>query len=167
MSSFSNWHIQEVTMASRTQPTQWKKDWIQNILKSDLLHSFNVVLYYSMTSKHIFNILYVYLFNFWYLVFLILKKIRGGLRDRLALCLCIRLCLPICVCVTPVSFIRKLMRSPCCLSVYPSMSVHLSIYPPLIFLSLWGLWDHLNIYIPSLIFSFSMQSVPHQRKVGD
>jgi hypothetical protein len=25
------------------------------------------------------------------------------------------------------------MRSPCCLSVYPSVSVHISVHPPLIF----------------------------------
>jgi hypothetical protein len=28
---------------------------------------------------------------------------------------------------------RRLMRSPCCLSVYASMSIHLSVYSPLIF----------------------------------
>jgi hypothetical protein len=35
-----------------------------------------------------------------------------------------------------------LMRSPYRLSVYPSVSVHLSIYPLLILLGLWGIWHY-------------------------
>jgi hypothetical protein len=39
---------------------------------------------------------------------------------------------------------RRLMRSLCCLCVYQSVSVHLSVYPPPNF---WGLWDHFAVCV--------------------
>jgi hypothetical protein len=77
------------------------------------------------------------------------------------------------------------MKSPYCLSLYPSVSAHLSVYLPN-FWGSWGLWDNLAVCLshlifvrkltrwpccvsvsPHLIFWFPMRSVPYRRKVGD
>jgi hypothetical protein len=59
--------------------------------------------------------------------------------------------------------------SPCCLSVYSSVSVHLSVYPILIL----GAFEAYEIIFLSLcvfplnfFFRFSMRSMSYQSKVG-
>jgi hypothetical protein len=84
---------------------------------------------------------------------------------------------------------RRVMRSPCCLSVCSLVSVHLSMYPPK-FLGLWnhlalcpsvcvsptlillgGLWDYLavcgSVYVSPWFISFSMRSVSYQGGLWD
>jgi hypothetical protein len=83
------------------------------------------------------------------------------------------------------------MRTPCSLSVYPSVSVHLSVYSPkffrlmrsvcvppslifeayeitLLFVSIPLIVARQRAFcVPPLIISFSMRSVSYQRKVGN
>jgi hypothetical protein len=67
-------------------------------------------------------------------------KIKWGLWDHLAVCLSV--CTSLRLSVYPsLIFVRKLMRSPCCLS--------------------------LSVCLSSLMFSFSIMSVLYKRKVGE
>jgi hypothetical protein len=65
---------------------------------------------------------------------------------------------------------RRLMRPPCCLSLYPSLSVcpSISVWPSLCVSSQFfvGLWYRLAV-CPLPKFSFSIRSVTYQRKEGD
>jgi hypothetical protein len=79
----------------------------------------------------------------------------GGLWDHLAICLCIPFWFlgfwgswdHLAVSVSPLIFLRRLMISPCCLYVYPSVCVS----PP-DFWGFWGSWDHLAVCVFPLIF---------------
>jgi hypothetical protein len=112
-----------------------------------LLHSFN-------SSFLSFEFICLFLLAY----FLVLKKINGGLWNHLAVCLYIRLCLTICLCIRPNIFgVIRLIRSPCSLSVCVSLLIFVTrfIKSPCC----------LSVCVSSLITSLALRSVSHQRKV--
>jgi hypothetical protein len=82
---------------------------------------------------------------------------KGGLRDHLAVCLSEYSFVSVHLSVYPLLiFVRKLMRSPCHLSV--------CVCPPIVAMLQQY---YLSVCMFSLISSFSMRPVSRQRKVGD
>jgi hypothetical protein len=77
---------------------------------------------------------FTYFYYFYLLILLILKNTKKLMRLPCFVCLCNRVCLSICLCVSP-NVVTRLMSLPCCLCVYaPPNSVYygmvlLSMFP--------------------------------------